>query len=178
MKLLIIGGTGNISTPITRMMQGKGHDITLFNYDKQRPEWLLPEVRVISGNRKDLPDYEKTIFSDGNYDCVIDMICFEPDDAEKDVKLFSGRTEQFIFCSTVDVYPETSLHYPVTEEVEIDALPSFQYAYKKVMCEKILWTAAGQGTFILQFCARQLHITNRGVRVCIVSVDRLIISTG
>jgi nucleoside-diphosphate-sugar epimerase len=149
MKLLIIGGTGNISTPITRMMQGKGHDITLFNYDKQRPEWLLPEVKVISGNRKDLPEYEKKIFSEGNYDCVIDMICFEPDDAAKDVKLFSGRTEQFIFCSTVDVYPKTPSQYPVTEEVEIDALPSFQYAYKKVLCEKILWTAAGAGNFHL-----------------------------
>ena len=33
MRLLIIGGTGNISTAITREMQGKGHDITLFNHD-------------------------------------------------------------------------------------------------------------------------------------------------
>ena len=62
MKILIIGGTGNISTPITRMMQGKGHDITLFNFDQMRPEWLLPEVKVIIGNRKDLPKYEQQVF--------------------------------------------------------------------------------------------------------------------
>jgi nucleoside-diphosphate-sugar epimerase len=149
MKILIIGGTGNISTAITGMIQGKGHEITLFNNDTVRPEWLLPEVNVICGNRKDLLTFKKVIFSSGNYDCVIDMICFEPEDAEKDVSLFSGRTEQFIFCSTVDVYPKTTFTYPVTETTEIGALPSFQYAYKKVVCENLLWKAHKAGSFQL-----------------------------
>ena len=149
MKILIIGGTGNISTPITRMLQGKGHDITLFNYDQIRPEWLLPEVRVISGNRKDLHLFESQIFIDGNYDCVIDMICFEPEDAVIDAVLFKGHTKQFIFCSTVDVYPKTPDRYPVNEDLEIGALPSFQYAWKKVECEKTLWQAHRRGDFQL-----------------------------
>ena len=149
MKILIIGGTGNISTPITRMLQGKGHDLTLFNYDQIRPEWLLPEVRVISGNRKDLHLFESQIFIDGNYDCVIDMICFEPEDAVIDAVLFKGHTKQFIFCSTVDVYPKTPDRYPVNEDLEIGALPSFQYAWKKVECEKTLWQAHRRGDFQL-----------------------------
>jgi nucleoside-diphosphate-sugar epimerase len=149
MKILIIGGTGNISTPITRMLQGKGHDITLFNYDQIRPEWLLPEVRVISGNRKDLHLFKSQIFIDGNYDCVIDMICFEPEDAVVDAVLFKGHTKQFIFCSTVDVYPKTPDRYPVNEDLEIGALPSFQYAWKKVECEKTLWQAHRRGDFQL-----------------------------
>ena len=33
MKILIIGGTGNISTPITKALMQQGHDLTLFNYD-------------------------------------------------------------------------------------------------------------------------------------------------
>jgi nucleoside-diphosphate-sugar epimerase len=149
MKLLIIGGTGNISTPITGMLQGKGHDITLFNHDLTRPGWLLPEVKVIMGERKDLPQYEGKIFEGGNFDCVIDMICFEPEDAIKDAILFKNRTEQFIFCSTVDVYSKTPDHYPITEEMEIGALPSFQYAWKKVECEKTLWEAHSRGDFQL-----------------------------
>ena len=149
MKLLIIGGTGNISTPITRMMQGKEHDITLFNFDQKRPEWLLPEVKVILGDRKDLPQYENQIFKGGSYDCVIDMICFEPEDAAKDIALFKGRTEQFIFCSTVDVYPKTPSCYPLSEETEIGALPSFQYGWKKVACEKLFWEAHHRGDFQL-----------------------------
>jgi len=149
MKILIIGGTGNISTPITRMLQGKGHDITLFNHDEIRPEWLLPEVRVISGNRRDLHLFKSQIFIDVNYDCVIDMICFEPEDAVIDAVLFKGHTKQFIFCSTVDVYPKTPDRYPVNEDLEIGALPSFQYAWKKVECEKTLWQAHKRGDFQL-----------------------------
>lgn len=149
MRLLIIGGTGNISTPITKQLQGKGHEITLFNNDQMRPEWLLPEVRVISGNRKDLPLFESQIFINGNYDCVIDMICFDPEDAVKDVVMFRYRTEQFIFCSTVDVYPKNPVCYPVNEEMEIGALESFQYAWKKVECEKILWGSHRRGDFKL-----------------------------
>ncbi len=149
MKLLIIGGTGNISTPITKMMQGKSHDITLFNFDPNRPDWMLPEVNVISGNRKDLHLYEQQLFAEGSYDCVIDMICFEPDDAFKDITMFKSRTKQFIFCSTVDVYPKTVASYPITEEAEIGASPGFQYAWKKVACENMLWDAHRRGDFQL-----------------------------
>ena len=67
MQLLIIGGTGNISSPITKMLQGKRHDITLFNNDQKWPEWLLPEVRVITGNRKDLPLFTEQIFKNGKF---------------------------------------------------------------------------------------------------------------
>jgi nucleoside-diphosphate-sugar epimerase len=149
MRLLIIGGTGNISTAITREMQGKGHDITLFNHDSSRPSWLLPELKIIFGERSDLTLFKEQIFEGGNYDCVIDMICFEPDDAVKDVDIFRNHTKQFIFCSTVDVYPKTGVNYPVSENVEIGALPSFEYAWKKVECEKTLWKAHRQGDFQL-----------------------------
>ena len=149
MKLLIIGGTGNISTAITKMMQGKDHDITLFNNDTRRPEWLLPGVNVICGNRGELDKYEAGLFARGSYDCVIDMICFEPKDAAMDISLFKNRTKQFIFCSTVDVYPKTGSGYPITEDTVIGALPSFPYAYKKVECEKLFWKAHGKANFKL-----------------------------
>ncbi|MFN8254322.1 MAG: NAD-dependent epimerase/dehydratase family protein [Bacteroidales bacterium] len=149
MKILIIGGTGNISTPITKMIQGKGHDITLFNYDANRPDWLLPEVKVICGNRTNLPNYEKEIFAGGNYDCVIDMICFEPKDAENDVKLFSGKTRQFIFCSTIDVYNKEVTRFPLHEDDERKARPSFPYGFKKVQCENIFLEAQAKNAFNL-----------------------------
>lgn len=148
MKLLIIGGTGNISTPMTKSLQ-KDHNLVLFNNDKNRPDWLRPDVQVITGDRKDYTDFAEKLSSTGSFDCIIDMIAFEPEDAEADVRVFAGRTEQFIFCSTVDVYPKTPACYPVTEEAEIGALPSFSYGYKKVQCEKILWAAHQRGDFKL-----------------------------
>lgn len=141
MKILIIGGTGNISTAITKQLQGKHHDLTLFNNDKERPAWLDDSIRVITGNRRDIGSFVEQLFASGKYDCIMDMICFEPSDAAMDIEVFRGKTDQFIFCSTVDVYSKTPSRYPVDESFELSSKPSFTYAYKKMECERLLWEA-------------------------------------
>ena len=152
MKILIIGGTGNISTPITKSLLERGHDLTLFNFDPQPPEWLRP-AKVITGDRTHRAEFEQKLGGLGPFDCVIDMICYEPADAECDVRTFQGRTQQFIFCSTVDVYTKTPRAYPVTEENgELGALPSFPYGHKKMACESLLWEAHRRGDFALTVC--------------------------
>ncbi len=146
MNILIIGGTGNISTPITRALLAKGHDLTLFNYDAKPPEWLRG-AGIITGDRTHRDDFRAKLSGAGPFDCVIDMICYEPEDAQCDIELFRGRTRQFIFCSTVDVYTKTPPWYPVTEENGIlGALPSFPYAHKKMLCEQALWERIGGAT--------------------------------
>ena len=152
MKILIIGGTGNISTPITQLLMAQGHDLTLFNYDAVAPDWLR-NVKVIAGDRTHRDDFRAKLGSREIYDCVIDMICYEPEDAQCDLEVFRGRTRQFIFCSTVDVYTKTPQAYPVTEENgELGALPSFPYAHKKMLCEQILWEAHHRGDLALTVC--------------------------
>jgi nucleoside-diphosphate-sugar epimerase len=152
MKILIIGGTGNISTPITKALLTRGHDLTLFNHDPQPPGWLK-NVRVVTGDRTNRAEFERKLSALDWFDCVLDMICYEPADAECDVSSFRGRTRQFIFCSTVDVYTKTPKAYPVTEESgEFGALPSFPYGYKKMECEQIMWEAHRHGAFALTVC--------------------------
>ena len=147
MKLLVIGGTGNISTPITRALLVQGHELTVFNYDPKPPEWLTG-VKVVAGDRTHRDDFKTKLDGVGNFDCVIDMICYEPEDAQCDIEVFRGRTRQFLFCSTVDAYTKTPQRHPVTEENGVlGALPSFQYGYKKMLCEQALWEAHRRGDF-------------------------------
>ena len=148
MKILIIGGTGNISTGITQQLLERGHDLTLFNHDPQPPAWLTG-TRVISGDRKDLPAFEQEMAALGEFDCVIDMLCFEPAEAQSAIRAFRGKTRQFILCSTVDVYRKTPRAYPVTEEGEIGPRPSFAYGHNKAMAEKLFWEAHARGDFAL-----------------------------
>jgi nucleoside-diphosphate-sugar epimerase len=146
----MVGGTGNISTAITRVLQTQGHDLTLFKKQSARPDWLRPEVKVLSGDRKDYAGFERQLAGLGPWDCVIDMIAFEPEDAECDVRAFRGRTRQLLFCSTVDVYDKAPSGYPVSEEnAVVRAKPSFPYAWKKVCCEQTLWAAHQRGDFAL-----------------------------
>lgn len=147
MKILIIGGTGNISTPLTQTLLGQGHDLTLFNYDPQPPAWFTPG-QVVTGDRTNRADFEQKLAGLGTFDCVIDMICYEPADAECDVRVFRGRTKQFLFCSTVDVYSKTPASYPVSEATaQLGARPSFPYGHKKMVCEQLLWEAHARGDF-------------------------------
>lgn len=150
MRILIIGGTGNISTAITRGLQTQEHNLTLFNHDAARPDWLRPEVTVVSGDRKDHAAFAQRLAGLGPWDCVVDMLAFEPEDAECDVRVFRGRTRQLVFCSTVDVYDKTPARYPVTEETGIlRARPSFAYGWKKMQCEQTMWAAHQRGDFAL-----------------------------
>jgi nucleoside-diphosphate-sugar epimerase len=150
MKILIIGGTGNISTGITQILQTQEHELTLFKHDAARPDWLHCNVQVVTGDRKEHGGFERRMAGLGPWDCVIDMIAFEPEDAVSDVRAFRGRAQQFIFCSTVDVYDKMPGRYPVTEDDGIiGARPSFAYAWNKVQCEQTLWTAHQRGDFAL-----------------------------
>lgn len=115
MRILIIGGTGLISTPITRFLLERGDEVTHYNR-AQFDLYPLPEgVRSIQGDRTDYTTFERQMAEAGEWDCVIDMVGYAPQDGESAVRAFHGRTGHFIFCSTVDVYRKPATRYPVTE---------------------------------------------------------------
>ena len=146
MKVLIIGGTGLISTAITRYLVERGEDVTIYNRGKQVAD-IPGETRRIIGDRKDYAAFEAQMAEAGTFDCVIDMIGFVPADTESAVRAFRGRAGQFIFCSTVDTYTKPAKRYPITEDAEREPSPSFPYAFRKAKCERILEEAHQHGDF-------------------------------
>ena len=145
MKILIIGGTGLISTAITKFLVKRGDDVTIYNRGKQASD--IPDVKKIIGDRKNYPIFEAQMKAIGHFDCIIEMIGFIPEEVESDVRAFKGRTSQFIFCSTIDVYTKPAKRYPITEDAERKPSPTFPYAYDKGKCEKILEEAHQHGDF-------------------------------
>ena len=146
MRVLIIGGTGLISTAITRALVGRGDDVTLYN--RGQTEADIPErYDTITGNRKDYAAFEAQMAEAGNFDAVIDMIGFVPTDIESAIRAFRGNIGQFIFCSTVDVYTKPAQHYPIREDAAREPMPSFPYAYNKAKCERLLEEAHERGDF-------------------------------
>jgi nucleoside-diphosphate-sugar epimerase len=83
----------------------------------------------------------------GMFDCVIDMVGFEPEDARQALEVFGGKTGQFIFCSTVDVYSKRQLSYPVPADQLADASPAFPYAYQKMQMERMFLEAFEKKAF-------------------------------
>src|SRR6185295_1991914 len=114
MKVLIIGGSGNISTAIARDLVERGEAVTIFTRGSQAVEKTL-KVNHLVGDRTDFPRFEAQMKAAGVFDCVIDMIGYHPAEVESDLRAFQGRVGQFIFCSTVDVYAKPAPLYPVRE---------------------------------------------------------------
>ena len=144
MRILIIGGTGIISTGITRLLTERGDDVVLYNRG-QRPPLFEGDYATIAGDRKDFAAFEKQMAEAGPFDCVIDMVCYLPEEAESAVRAFSGRTGQYIFCSTVDVYTKPAAAYPITEDAEKLPSTKFMYGYNKARCEELLFAAHERG---------------------------------
>ena len=144
MKVLIVGGTGLISTAISREMLGRSIDLTLFN--RGRSEARLPDgATVIVGDRAETDVFERQMQQLGPFDCVIDMICFTPAQAESTIRAFRGRTEQMIFCSTVDVYRKPAGRYPITEDEP--RVGGNGYGRNKIVCEDLFMAADSRGDF-------------------------------
>ena len=137
MKILIIGGTGLISTAITSFLLERGDDITLYNRG-QTLSRVPPGYKTIKGNPKDFIAFEGQMTGAGTFDCVIDMVCFLPEEAESAIRAFAGKVGQYIFCSTVDVYTKPARRYPIREEAEQQPSPTFPYAFHKAACERLL----------------------------------------
>jgi nucleoside-diphosphate-sugar epimerase len=144
MRVLIIGGTGLISTGIIKHLLTRKADITMLNRG-QRENTLAGPVKSIVGDRNDFAAFEK-MFANEKFDVVIDMICFNPDQAQSDLRAFGKRCGHFIFCSTVCTYG-----FKVPTNVFVDENfpqePTMSYGVNKVACEQIFLRGHEQKLF-------------------------------
>ena len=135
MKILLIGGTGTISMAITRLLVQQKHEVILFNRGGRSDE--LPEgVKVIKGDISN--EKEAAVLLDGMaFDCVGEFIGFVPEQVERDYRLFSGKTKQYIYISSASAYQKPLSHYKITESTPLSN-PHWQYSRDKIACEEFL----------------------------------------
>ncbi|MBV9353929.1 MAG: NAD-dependent epimerase/dehydratase family protein [Chloroflexi bacterium] len=144
MRVLIIGGTGLISTAITARLLARGDDVWLYNRAQTTRYAPVPSAaHVIVGDRQQYATFEHQLADAGHFDCVVDMIGYLPAEVESAVRVLRGRTEQYIFCSTIDVYQKPASRYPYTEGEPYGGLNA--YSSNKVTCERLLWAAYERG---------------------------------
>jgi uncharacterized protein YbjT (DUF2867 family) len=87
-RILIIGGTGLISQGIVKHLLLRGDDISVFNRG-QREDSLPTGLKRFVGDRNQADQLGQAV-SGGSFDVVIDMVCFNPEQAEGAVKTFAG----------------------------------------------------------------------------------------
>lgn len=140
MDVLIIGGTGLISTAIVQQLLDRGDRVTVFNRG-ETPVRFKGEVEKLSGNRWEPGSLEKAV-AGRRWDAVIDMAAFAPQNGTQLVDTFWGKVGQVVLCSTACVYGGPSNQMPITETVE--RRPFGMYGINKAAIEKILLDACGR----------------------------------
>lgn len=135
MKILMIGGTGNISSYVTELLLRRGEEVVLLNRGRQNDN-VPAGARFIVANIRDEAAAAVAI-GDETFDVVADFIAFGPEDVERDIRLFQGKTKQYLFISTASAYQKPLSHYRITESTPL-ANPYWKYSRDKIACEEVL----------------------------------------
>lgn len=144
-KALLIGGTGTISSAITRQLAADDTwEVWLLNRGN-RPERVPEGVHTLVADVNDETATRK-VLGDCSFDCVCNFICFLPEQAERDIRLFRGRTRQFIFISSASAYQKPAASPFITEGTPL-VNPYWQYSRNKIACEDVLMKACREENF-------------------------------
>lgn len=136
MKALFIGGTGTISSAITQLVANtEGWELYLLNRGNRNAD-LPSNVRTIIVDVNDEAAVAEAT-KDMQFDVVAEFIGFLPEQVERDIRLFKGRTKQYIYISSASAY-QTPLTSPYITEGTPLSNPHWQYSRNKIACEELL----------------------------------------
>lgn len=134
MKVLFIGGTGNISTAVSKLCVEKGIDLYLLNRGTR--EISIPGAKSIKADINNELETAKAL-QDHKWDAVVNWIAFTEADILRDFRLFKDRTDQYIFISSASAYQKPLSHPVVTESTPLKN-PYWDYSRDKIACEEKL----------------------------------------
>lgn len=143
MKVLFIGGTGFISTSVSRLALARGIDLYLLNRGLVKAD-LPGAKRLVADIRQ--PEPVRGALRDAKFDAVVDWIAYTPEDIERDLAIFRGRTKQFIFISSASAYQKPPGHHVIRESTPLHN-PYWEYSRNKIACEECLTRAWREEAF-------------------------------
>lgn len=148
MKILFIGGNGNISWYCTQLAIERGHEVWHLNREisVRTRRKTQPQVRKLKGDIRET-DKIKTLLGHCSFDVVCDFICYNEEHAQNDIEIFGGKTKRFIFISSEAVYkrnplPSTDVFTEDSEKYDISC--GCEYIIGKVEAERVFMEAYHQ----------------------------------
>lgn len=134
MKVLFVGGSGEISLACVIQAVKHGHNVFVLN--RGRNNYKLPgTVTCLQGD----------LTSDAPYQCLegltFDVVCqfyvFTPAQMTRDIAFFKEKCEQYIFVSTASAYDTADRNKPIVESLPLKNT-HWPYSQAKAHCETLL----------------------------------------
>jgi nucleoside-diphosphate-sugar epimerase len=133
LKILFIGGTGNISADCAELLHESGHDIGILSRGRNP---VPAGYRAFQADRKD-PAAVRTALGQWEPEVVLNFLGYELADVQADCELFQGKVRQYVFISSATVYAKPPPHLPIVEDFPMGNA-WWEYAQKKLACERWL----------------------------------------
>ena len=138
MKALFIGGTGTISTEISKLCVKQGWELTLLN--RGNASSRVPEgAKVICADIHNEQAVREALAGE-TYDVVADFIAYTEEEVQRDIRLFSGKCGQYFFISSASAYQKPLSSPWITEGTPLHN-PYWEYSRNTIACEEALMHA-------------------------------------
>ena len=131
----MIGGTGTISSAITRQLAESEHELWLLNRGNRQAELPAGVKQIVADVENEQLVAEK--LGDMTFDVVCEFIGFVPEQVARDIRLFKGRTSQYVYISSASAYNKPARSYIINEGTTL-ANPHWEYSRNKIACEELL----------------------------------------
>lgn len=168
MKILFIGGTGLISSACSELALLRGMEVYTLNRGVSQKHSIPTGAQHLIGDVYADETGVASLLASHHFDVVVDWIAFTPQDVERDLRLFSGKTEQFVFISSASAYQKPPRHYIITEETPLEN-PFWQYSRDKIACEERLMRAYRQDSFPVSIVRPSLTYGPSQIPLCVNS---------
>jgi nucleoside-diphosphate-sugar epimerase len=139
MRVLFLGGTGNISTACVERALARGHHVGILTRG-HRP--APAGIEAIAGDRDDPEALRRA--AEGRWDAVADFLAYTPAQVGSAIGAFAGCTGQYLFIGTAAAYDKRAARLPITEDAPL-ANPFWEYARLKIACEEAVRRAHREG---------------------------------
>ena len=139
MRVLYIGGTGEISFDCIRQSVKLGHEVSVFNRGNHNAG-LPREVTFITGDIHDDAAYSK--LADESFDVICQFRLFSTEAIQRDIDLFAGHCGQYVFISSASAYQKPLRGLPITERTPL-VNPYWPYSQAKAAMEQLLRDQSG-----------------------------------
>ena len=137
MKILILGGTGVLSTDFTKKCLDENNEVWMINRGRQialiddRAKNIIGDLRCEM--IKELRDKVKR----EHFDVIIDFLSFTPEQLDKSLVVFAGLFEQYVFISSATAYIKKDNEI-IKEDITPIGNKKWTYAYNKSLCENLI----------------------------------------
>ncbi len=138
-SILVIGGTGIISSAAVDRALSQGYQVTVLNRGRTTSRPLDDRAERIEVDIRDGSAVDSAI-GDRRFDVVADFLSFTPEHVQAHVDRFSGRTGQYVFISSASAYQTPPSSLPVRESTPLRN-PHWRYSRDKIACEDLLVAA-------------------------------------